>query len=196
MALQNAAWQVLSLRAVRLARLPAALAVLRRRAFRPAAVAVPGAMAVLGSGVWEDSLAAVAVPVRWVRRVPQSMERSVPLVVSMSQHHIKTKGKIEMASTATVIDVPTTHWPPVCYLVHLDPPLRRYDVITGEPWDIPYVMFQMQQERLGAHEDAVHLFPSTEDAGFQQEHMMSIGKLPPARTIDKVLEAMGYEVVN
>jgi hypothetical protein len=102
-----------------------------------------------------------------------------------------------MGAKATILeDVSTTHWPPTAYLVHLDPPLRRFDIQTGEPWDIPYVIVQMQSQRLGADEDAVHLFPSTKDAGFQQEHMVSIGKLPTARNIDRVLEAMGYEVTN
>lgn len=98
--------------------------------------------------------------------------------------------------TATIVYEQTmTHWPPESTLVKLDPPLKRFDPVTGKPVLHQYIAVQRQSTIFGAHEDATFLFPSDEEGGFVQEHMSPLEKRD-AGMLHSVLKAMGYDVAN
>lgn len=88
-----------------------------------------------------------------------------------------------------------SHWPPESTLVRLDPPLKRFDQVTGDPVLYEYVAVQRQSKTFGAPEDATFIFPSDAEGGFVQEFMTPIEKRDPG-LIHSALKALGYDVTN
>ena len=88
------------------------------------------------------------------------------------------------------------HWPPVCKLVKLDPPIKRFDVETGEPVEYDWVALQIREEPY-FHGDAkgATIFAATENGDFVHEHMIPLGKAEYG-AIHNVLKQLGYDAAN
>lgn len=92
-------------------------------------------------------------------------------------------------------ETPTDGWPHGTTLVELDPPLRRFDVLTGDPIDYPYVMVHVRSPETFPGNTGVTLFPSNEAGEFVSPTMQPIGEYPYGM-LHSVLKQMGYDVTN
>lgn len=98
--------------------------------------------------------------------------------------------------TATIkYEVETHGWPHGSTLVHLDPPLRRFDVITGKPIDYDHVIVHVRSPEMFPGNTGVSLFASTENAEFVHPTMQPIGEYPYG-VLHSALKQMGYEAAN
>lgn len=100
-----------------------------------------------------------------------------------------------MAEATIRYDVGTTHWPVESTLVQLDPPLRRYDVKTGEPVDYDHVIVHIRSPRTHSGNSGADLFAATEAADAIHTTMIPLDSFEYG-ALHSVLKSMGYEVTN
>lgn len=95
--------------------------------------------------------------------------------------------------TASIKNVELIHWHLGSHLVQLNPPLKKFDVDTGEAVLHEYVICHVKEGGFGR---GIDVFPTNANAEFVNDTMQVISRTSEEWSLDEYLEKLGYEKVE
>ncbi|OHU48098.1 hypothetical protein [Mycobacteroides chelonae] len=95
---------------------------------------------------------------------------------------------------AKIVDINLDHWHQPSHLLHLQPPLTRFNPEDGSPISHEYVIAHVKGSESHFAGTGIDLFPTNEHAEFVNPTMATIGGTTEETPLAQYLETLGYQL--